>query len=141
MLQVYPDQNTPGDPGVRGSKHPVAIAPVWLEKPERIAAVALLTVVGVLVYPSIQRQVRLYLLTHAQQVPGNKGTTAIPTAAVVLALFAQIALVQVCIADQVLARVYGVQAHHLLLCNALGLDASWYEVPPEYKSGQCSQTP
>jgi hypothetical protein len=32
----------------------------------------------------MQRQVRLYLHTHGQQVPGNKGTTAAPTAAVVL---------------------------------------------------------
>jgi len=57
---------------------------VWLEKPERIAAFAMLTVLGLLVSSIIQRQVRLYLHTHGQQVPGNKGTTAIPTAAVVL---------------------------------------------------------
>jgi hypothetical protein len=53
----------------------------------------MLTVVGLLVYSIIQRQVRLYLCIHAQQVPGNKGATAPPTAAVVLALFAQVALV------------------------------------------------
>ena len=106
-----------------------------------MAALAMLTVVGLLVYSLVQRQVRLYLHTHGQQVPGNKGPTAIPTAAVVLALFAQVALVQVGIDDQVLAQMYGVQAHHLLLCDALGLDSSWYEVPLAYKSGQCSQTP
>jgi len=27
----------------------------------------------------LERQVRLYLLIHDQQLPGNKGTTAIPT--------------------------------------------------------------
>ena len=58
---------------------------MWLEKPERIAAWAMLTVVGCLVYSLIQRQVRLYLLTQDQQVPGNKGPTAPPTAAVVVA--------------------------------------------------------
>jgi hypothetical protein len=36
----------------------------------------------------IQRQVRLSLRTHDQQLPGNKGLTAVPTATVVLALFA-----------------------------------------------------
>ena len=132
MLQVYPDQNTPGDPGVRGSKHPVAIAPVWLEKPERIAAVALLTVVGVLVYPSIQRQVRLYLLTHAQQVPGNKGATATPTAAVVLALFAQGARVHCWIGAQEIEPVYGVQPYHLLCCDALGLNHAWSDKSSPY---------
>ena len=141
ILQAYQDQTTTVEPGFRWLKHPAAIAPVWLEQPERIAALAMLTVIGWLVSSIMQRQVRLYLHTHGQQVPGNKGTTAIPTAAVVLALFAQIALVQVCIADQVLAQVYGVQAHHLLLCDALGLDSSWYEVPSAYKNGQCSQTP
>lgn len=81
------------EPGFRWIKNPAAIAPVWLEKPERIAALAMLTVVGLLGYSIIQRQVRLYLRTHDQQVPGNKGATATPTAAVVLALFAQVALV------------------------------------------------
>ena len=45
----------------------------------------MLTVLGLLVSSVIQRQVRLYLRTHDQQLPGNKGLTAIPTAAVVLA--------------------------------------------------------
>jgi hypothetical protein len=44
---------------------------VWLEKPERIAALAMLPVLGLLVYSVIQRQVRLYLCTHDQQLPGN----------------------------------------------------------------------
>ena len=49
------------EPGFRWIKNPAAIAPVWLEKPERIAALAMLTVIGLLVYSLIQRQVRLYL--------------------------------------------------------------------------------
>src|SRR2546427_8937286 len=94
LLQAYQDQNATVEPGFRWIKNPAAIAPVWLEKPERIAALAMLTVLGLLVYSVIQRQVRLYLRTHDQQLPGNKGLTATPTAAVVLALFAQVALVQ-----------------------------------------------
>src|SRR5262249_49471274 len=110
-------------------------------KPERIAALAMLTVVGLLVYSIIQRQVRLYLRTHDQQLPGNKGTTATPTAAVVLALFAQVALVRLSIGDQAIEQIYGVQPHHLLLCDALGLDASWYAVPSPQKNGRGSYTP
>ena len=126
------------EPGFRWIKHPAAIAPVWLEKPERIAALAMLTVVGLLVYSIIQRQVRLYLRTHDQQLPGNKGTTATPTAAVVLALFAQVALVRLSIGDQAIEQIYGVQPYHLLLCDALGLDASWYAVPSTQKNGRGS---
>jgi hypothetical protein len=141
VLQAYHDQNTTVEPGFRWIKNPAAIAPVWLEKPERIAALAMLTVVGLLVYSIIQRQVRLYLLTHDQQVPGNKGATATPTAAVVLAFFAPVALVQFQIDDQEGEQVYGVQPHHLLCCDALGLDRSWYEAPSAQKSGRGIPTP
>jgi len=124
ILKAYQDQNTTVEPGFRWIKNLAAIAPVWLEKPERTAALAMLTVVGLLVYSIIQRQVRLYLHTHDQQVPRNKGATATPTAAVVLSLFTQVALVQFQIGDQESEQVYGVQPHHLLCCDALGLDRS-----------------
>ena len=38
ILHAYQDQNTTVEPGFRWIKHPAAIAPVWLEKPARIAA-------------------------------------------------------------------------------------------------------
>jgi transposase len=123
---------------LRWIKNPAAVSPVWLEKPERIAALALLTVRGLLVYSVIQRQVRLYLLSHAQQIPGNKGMTATPTAAVVLALFAPVALLQLGIDGQEVEQVYSTQPHHLLVCHALGLDSSWYEVPSAQKNGRGS---
>jgi len=141
ILQAYQDQNTTVEPGFRWMKNPAAIAPVWLEKPERIAALAMLTVLGLLVYSVIQRQVRLYLHTHDQQLPGNKGLTATPTAAVVLTLFAQVAFIQLVIDDQEVGQIYGVQPPHLLLCDALGLDRSWYTAPSAQKSARDIQTP
>jgi len=141
ILQAYQEQHTTVEPGFRWIKNPAAIAPVWLEKPERIAALAMLTVVGLLVYSVIQRQVRLYLRTHEQQLPGNKGMTAIPTAAVVLALFGQVALAHVGIDKHEVMQIAGVQPHHLLICDALGLDHSWYEVSSAHKIDQFSQSP
>jgi len=38
MLQAYQEQNPTVEPGFRWLKTPAAIAPVWLEKPERMAA-------------------------------------------------------------------------------------------------------
>jgi hypothetical protein len=67
LLQAYQEQHITVEPGFRWIKHPAAISPVWLEKPERIAALALLTVVGLLVYAVIQRQVRLSLREHDRQ--------------------------------------------------------------------------
>jgi heme/copper-type cytochrome/quinol oxidase subunit 2 len=114
---------------------------VWLEKPERIAALAMLTVLGLLVYSVIQRQGRLYLRTHDQQLPGNKGLTATPTAAVVLALFTQVALVQLWIDEQEVTQLSGVHPQHRMVCDALGLDSSWYAVPSAQKNGRDIQTP
>jgi hypothetical protein len=141
MLQASHDQHTTVEPGFRWLKNPAAIAPVWREKPARIAALARLTVVGLLVYSSLQRQVRLYWLTHDPQVPGNTGATATPTAAVVWSLVAHVALVQVQRADQEGEQVSGVQPHHRLCCDALGLDRSWSEAPSAQKSGRGIQTP
>jgi transposase len=38
MRQAYQEQHSTVEPGFRWSKNPAAISPVWLEKPERIAA-------------------------------------------------------------------------------------------------------
>ena len=101
----------------------------------------MLTVLGLLVSSVIQRQVRLYLRTHDQQLPGNKGLTVTPTAAVVLTLFAQVALVQLWIDEQEVVQLSGVHPHHRLVCDVLGLDSSLYAVPAAQKNGRDIQTP
>ena len=127
MLQAYQEQHITVEPGFRWIKNPAAISPVWLEKPERIAALAMLTVIGLLVYAVIQRQVRLYLHDHDRQVPGNKGPTATPTAAVVLALFTPVMLVQCAMDHTTSLQVPGIQDYHLLVCDAVGIDQAWYQ--------------
>lgn len=128
LLQVYHEQHTTVEPGFRWIKNPVAISPVWLKKPAPIAALAMLTVIGVLVYAVIQRQVRSYLRDQNQQLPGNKGSTATPTAAVVFSQFALVTLVQFQVAQQLDLQVHGWQEHHRTVCNALGIDYGWYMV-------------
>src|SRR4030095_11397934 len=127
ILQAYQEQHITVEPGFRWIKNPAAISPVWLEKPERIAALAMRTVVGLLVYAVIQRQVRLYLRDHERHIPGNKGPTATPTAAVVFALFTPVMLVQFAIDHTTSLQVHGVQDYHLLVCDAVGIDQAWYQ--------------
>ena len=127
LLQAYQEQHITVEPGFRWIKNPAAISPVWLEKPERIAALAMLTVVGLLVYAVIQRQVRFYLRAHDRQIPGNKGPTAMPTAAVVFALFTPVMLVQFAVDDMTSLQPHGVQDHHLIICEAVGIDPVWYQ--------------
>jgi hypothetical protein len=141
LLQADQAQHTPVAPGVRWSKTPAAIAPVWLETPDRIAALARLTGLGLLVDRVIPRQVRLSLRTHDQQLPGHKGLTATPTAAVVWTWFAQVARVQRRIDEPEVTPLSGVQPHPLLVCDALGLDSSWSAVPSIPKNARDTQTP
>jgi transposase len=135
ILQAYQEQNTTVEPGFRWIKNPAAISPVWLEKPERIAALAMLTVVGLLVYAVIQRQVRRYLRDHDRQIPGNKGPTAMPTAAVVFALFTPVMRVHFAVDTPPSFQVHGVQDYHLIVCDAVGIDQAWYQ---ETATGQNS---
>src|SRR5262249_37386240 len=92
-------------------------------------------------YPSTNGDKLSDLRTHAQQLPGNKGLTSTPTAAVVLALFAQVALVQLWVDEHEVTQIFGVQPYHLLVCDALGLDSSWYEASSAQKNGKDIQTP
>jgi transposase len=134
IVRAYRDQTTTVEPGFRWIKNPAAMSPVWLEKPERIAALAMLTVIGLLVYGLIQRQVRQYLLQHQQTIPGNTGDTAMPTAAVVLASFAHVTVVRLELDGATVRQVHGWQEHHRLICQALGIDDSWYEISTNQKN-------
>jgi len=59
LLRASQAPKTTGEPGFRGSTNPAAIAPVWLEQPARLAAVAMLTVSGFLGESILPRQGRL----------------------------------------------------------------------------------
>jgi hypothetical protein len=127
IVRAYRDQTTPVEPGCRWIKNPAASSPVWLDKRERIAALALRTVVGLLVYGVIQRQVRQYLQQRHESIPGNKGETATPTATVVFESFASVTLVYLDLDGTIVSEVHGWQAHHRLICKALGLSDTWYD--------------
>jgi transposase len=141
LLQAYQEQHTTVEPGFRWIKNPAAISPVWLEKPERIAALAMLTVVGLLVYAVIQRQVRLYLREHNQHIPGNKGPTALPTAAVVFDLFTPVTLVHFAVDNVPILHVHGIREDHLIICEAVGIDQAWYQGAAAGQNSLLSATP
>jgi hypothetical protein len=120
ILQAYQEQQITVAPGVRGLQNSAARSLGWREKPERIAALARLTVVGLRVSAVIQRQIHLSLRAHQQHVPGKKGPTTTPTAAVVFALFAPVMRVHV-----VIDKTTSLQ--HLLLCTAVDIAPAWYQ--------------
>jgi hypothetical protein len=73
----------------------------------------------------MQRQVRLYLREHDQHVPGNKGMTSPPTAAVVFALFAPVMRVPFAVDQQLSLQGHGLQGHHWIVWEAMGIDPRW----------------
>jgi transposase len=121
IVRAYRDQTTTVERGFRWIKNPAAIHPVWLEKRERIAALAMLTVVGLLVYSLIQRQVRQYLSEHEETIPGNKGETDNPTATVVFESLATLSRVELNVDGVSVYQFHGWQAHHERVFRALGL--------------------
>jgi transposase len=121
IVRAYRDQTRTVERGFRWIKNPAAIHPVWLEKRERIAALAMLTVVGLLVYGLIQRQVRQYLQEHEETIPGNKGETNTPTATVVFESFATLNRVELNIDGGRVDQFSGWQVHHERVFQALGL--------------------
>jgi transposase len=141
LLQAYQEQHITVEPGFRWIKNPAAISPVWLEKPERIAALAMLTVVGLLVYAVIQRQVRRYLREQNQQIPGNKGPTALPTAAVIFDLFTPVTLVHFAMDNAPILHVHDIQEDHLIVCDAVGIDRAWYQGAAAGQNSLLSTTP
>jgi transposase len=141
LLQAYQEQHITVEPSFRWLKNPAAISPVWLEKPERIAALAMLTVVGLLVYAVIQRQVRLTLREHEWHIPGHKGPTATPTTAVVFALFTPVTLVHFTVDNAPILQVHGLQEEHRLICEDVGIDHAWYQGVAVGQNSLLSATP
>jgi hypothetical protein len=140
-LQADQGQHITVAPGFRGIKHPAAISPVWLEKPERIAALAMLTVVGWLVYAVIQRQVRLSLREQNQHIPGHKGLTTLPTAAVVFDLCTPGTLVHFAVDHAPILHVHGIREDHLSVCDAVGIDPAWYQGAAAGQNSLLATTP
>ena len=127
LLQAYQEHHSTVAPGCRGITPPAAIRPVGLETLERMAALAMRTVVGLRVSAVRQRQGRLSLRAQNQPIPGKKGPTATPTAAVVFALLTPVMLVPFAVDNLPSLQAQGVQAYHRIVCAAVGIDQAWYQ--------------
>jgi hypothetical protein len=125
VLQAYQEQHTTVEPGFRWIKTPAAISPMWLEQPERSAALAMLTFVGLLVYAVIPRQGRLSRRDHDRHIPGTQGPTTTPPAAAVCALLAPVMRVHFALENMTSLQPHGVQAPHRIVGEAGGMAPVW----------------
>ena len=125
MLQAYQEQHITVEPGFRLDQESRRYQPGVAGETRTDCALAMLTVVGLLVYAVIQRQVPLYFREHDRHIPGNKGLTATPTAAVVFALFTPVTLVHFAVDNTPSFQVHGLQDYHRIVCDAVGIDQAW----------------
>lgn len=73
ILSHYKDQNQV-EKGFRFLKSPLCMAEsVFLKKPERIVALAMVMCLALMVYAMAERKLRLALKTHNQTIPNQKG--------------------------------------------------------------------
>ena len=87
------------------------------------------------------RQVRLSLREHNQHIPGNKGPTALPTAAVVCDLCTPVTLVHLAVDNVPILHVHGIREDHRLVCEAVGIDQAWYQGAAAGQNSLRSATP
>jgi transposase len=87
VLDQYREQHQV-ETSFRWLKQPGAVAPMFLHKPSRLAALGLVFALALAVYRIIQHRVRTALANRGQTIPGNnRQPTNKPTTAVVAKLF------------------------------------------------------
>lgn len=93
-FREYQEQNKV-EQGIRWTKGPLAVRPVFLKTEGRIAALGFVYALALMVYALIQRDVRRLLRDAGTTFPGNKGHTKKPTTEVIFRLFEGINTVRV----------------------------------------------
>jgi len=85
LLDLYKGQ-TGIESAFKWTKVTAEIAPIFLNSPERIAALGLVYVFSLMVYALIQRQIRAALKKRQKTIPSNRGRTSKPTTQVLFRL-------------------------------------------------------
>ena len=100
-----------------GARITAAISPVWLEKPERIAVLAMLTVriTRLCSHPTASSA---HLRDHERHLLGNKGPTATPTTQPWCLPLTPVTLVHFTVDNAPMLHVHGVQEDHRIVCEA-----------------------
>ncbi|MFN3476939.1 MAG: IS1634 family transposase [Candidatus Methylomirabilales bacterium] len=125
VLQAYK-----GQPAVelsfKWAKNPAAIAPLFLKKPSRIAALGCLYLIALMVYTLIERQVRQRLAETGETLPDRPKPTQRPTARTVFRLMRGIAVVTLARGGQSYRHVTTLGSYQLQVIRLLGFDRAIY---------------
>lgn len=105
----------------RWAKHPLAVAPIYLKTPKRIAALGLVYVIALMVYALIQRDVRQRLAAADTSMPGNRGWTRTPTTEVIFRAFRGVSTLDTKVLGEPI-YVIQIDTEQVRLFNLFGLD-------------------
>ena len=128
ILAEYRHQHiVEGHCGFRWLKGPGQVAPVFLERPERIAALGLVLVLALMVRNYLQFTLRAELAIRDETVPyyDRKRVTATPTAEVIWELFSDVVLLVFTLPEGTAhRRLQGMDDDKRRVLDMLGLDES-----------------
>jgi hypothetical protein len=128
MLATYREKNSVEE-GFRWLKAPTQVAPVFLHKPHRIAALGLVFVIALALHRLLQRAIRRALAEEKGAIPGNnKVMTSTPTTQVVQRTFEHVQLLTVQAAEGVVQVMQGVGEIHRRVLRLLGLPPDLYDI-------------
>jgi len=126
ILSEYRHQQVvEGNTGFRWLKGPARVTPMFLKKPERIAALGFVFILALLVRNYLQFMVRKSLKESGETVPyyDRKKVTAKPTAEVVWDLFSDLVLITVKMPKvKPVLRLQGLTEAHIRILKVFGWD-------------------
>jgi len=132
ILAEYRHQYTvEGHTGFRWLKGPAAVAPMFLKKPERIAALGLIFVLALMVRNYIQWRLRSQLQINNETLPNmNNQHNQRPTTESAFRLFQHIVVILVEVGGKIVQRLLqGIDEHVLHVLDLLDMPLSIYTQP------------
>jgi transposase len=111
------------------TKNPAAVAPIFLNTPERILALGFVYLVALMVYTLMERLIRKELKKEGNVIKGNKGMTDNPTGRVLFKNFRGISVVFFTTGDKLYKKTMNLTAIHRLIVSLFGFDMQIYQQP------------
>src|SRR3990170_1236662 len=128
FLKVYKGQ-AGVESNFKWTKNPAAVAPIFLNTPDRILALGFVYLVALMVYTLMERQIRNKLKEEGEVIKGNTGKTDNPTGEVLFWNLCGISVVISIIGDKVYKSTTNVTLMHKLIVTLFGFDMQIYQQP------------
>ncbi len=128
ILKVYKGQ-AGVESNFKWAKNPAAVAPIFLNTPDRIVALGFVYLVALMVYTLMERQIRNKLKEEEEVIKGNKGMTYNPTGQVLFKNLRGISVAIFAIGDKIYKNTTNLTEMHKLIVSLFGFDMQIYQQP------------